>query len=102
MTSYDERHPSNNTHGIHMHDPRVIEYMGAPESARLMGRTPEYWVQHMGRRKDYTGGASVAPRRESNYDEYPDPVTAGDKFFSSGIGGDANDTREGTVPYRSC
>ena len=51
MTSYDERHPSNNTHGIHMHDPRVIEYMGAPESARLMGRTPEYWVQHMGRER---------------------------------------------------
>ena len=51
MTSYDERHPSRNTHGIHMHDPRVIEYMGAPESARLMGRTPEYWVQHMGRER---------------------------------------------------
>ena len=51
MTSYDEREPSSNTHGIHMHDPRVIEYMGAPESARLMGRTPEYWVQHMGRER---------------------------------------------------
>ena len=51
MTSYDERQPSSNTHGIHMHDPRVIEYMGAPESARLMGRTPEYWVQHMGRER---------------------------------------------------
>ena len=51
MTSYDERQPSSNTYGIHMHDPRVIEYMGAPESARLMGRTPEYWVQHMGRER---------------------------------------------------
>ena len=51
MTSYDEREPSSNAHGIHMHDPRVIEYMGAPESARLMGRTPEYWVQHMGRER---------------------------------------------------
>ena len=75
MTSYDEREPSSNTHGIHMHDPRVIEYMGAPESARLMGRTPEYWVQH------YPGGASVAPRRESHNDEYPDIVAAGDKLF---------------------
>ena len=54
MTSYDERQPSSNTdpsYGIHMHDPRVIEYMGAPESARLMGRTPEYWLQHMGRER---------------------------------------------------
>ena len=37
--------------GIHMHDPRVIEYMGAPESARLLGRTPEYWLEHMGRER---------------------------------------------------
>ena len=54
MTSYDERTPSSNmapSYGIHMHDPRVIEYMGAPESARLMGRTPEYWLQHMGRER---------------------------------------------------
>ena len=24
---------------------------GAPESARLLSRSPEYWVQHMGREK---------------------------------------------------
>ena len=39
------------SYGIHMHDPRVIEYMGAPESARLLGRTPEYWLEHMGRER---------------------------------------------------
>ena len=39
MTSYDD----------HLHDPRMMEYMGAPESARLLGRTPEYWLEHMGR-----------------------------------------------------
>ena len=26
-----------------------MEYMGAPESARLLGRSPEYWLEHMGR-----------------------------------------------------
>ena len=54
MTSYEERvtdSDMNPSYGIHMHDPRVIEYMGAPESARLMGRTPEYWLQHMGRER---------------------------------------------------
>ena len=54
MTSYEERVTNsdmNPSYGIHMHDPRVIEYMGAPESARLMGRTPEYWLQHMGRER---------------------------------------------------
>ena len=54
MTSYEERVNSGDmdpSYGIHMHDPRVIEYMGAPESARLMGRTPEYWLEHMGRER---------------------------------------------------
>ena len=54
MTSYEERVTNSDmdpSYGIHMHDPRVIEYMGAPESARLMGRTPEYWLQHMGRER---------------------------------------------------
>ena len=54
MTSYEERVNSSDmdpSYGIHMHDPRVIEYMGAPESARLMGRTPEYWLEHMGRER---------------------------------------------------
>ena len=52
MTSYEERMNVSDmdpSYRIHMHDPRVIEYMGAPESARLLGRTPEYWLEHMGR-----------------------------------------------------
>ena len=54
MTSYEERMNVTDMdplYGIHMHDPRVIEYMGAPESARLLGRTPEYWLEHMGRER---------------------------------------------------
>ena len=54
MTSYEERMNVSDmdpSYGIHMHDPRVIEYMGAPESARLLGRTPEYWLEHMGRER---------------------------------------------------
>ena len=55
MTSYEERMnvigDMDPSYGIHMHDPRVIEYMGAPESARLLGRTPEYWLEHMGRER---------------------------------------------------
>ena len=33
---------------MQLHDPRLLEYVGAPESARLLSRSPEYWVQHMG------------------------------------------------------
>ena len=54
MMSYDERVNDSDrdpSYGIHMHNPRVIEYMGAPESPRLLGRTPEYWLEHMGRER---------------------------------------------------
>ena len=52
MTSYheqDSRGDFDPAYGIHLHDPHMMEYMGAPESARLLGRSPEYWLQHMGR-----------------------------------------------------
>ena len=54
MTSYEERTNRDDldpSYGIHLHDPRMMEYMGAPESARLLGRTPEYWLEHMGRER---------------------------------------------------
>ena len=54
MTSYDEKDTCSDmdpAYGIHLHDPRLLEYVGAPESARLLSRTPEYWLQHMGRKK---------------------------------------------------
>ena len=54
MTSYDDRANRDDldpAYGIHLHDPRMMEYMGAPESARLLGRTPEYWLEHMGRER---------------------------------------------------
>ena len=46
MTSYDEdtnRSEFNPAYSIHLHDPWLLEYVGAPESAR-----PEYWLHHMG------------------------------------------------------
>ena len=36
---------------MQLHDPCLLEYVGAPESARLLSRSAEYWVQHMGREK---------------------------------------------------
>ena len=52
MTSYDVESDGPNfspEHGAQLNDPRFLEYVGAPESARLMSRSPEYWVHHMGR-----------------------------------------------------
>ena len=54
MTSYDDRANRDDldpAYGIHLHDPHMMEYMGASESARRLGRTPEYWLEHMGRER---------------------------------------------------
>ena len=52
MTSYDDdadRYDLDPAYGLHLHDPRLLEYVGAPESARLLSRAPEYWgMHHMG------------------------------------------------------
>ena len=50
MTLYDVESDGPNfapEHGVQLHDPSA----GAPESARLTSRSPEYWVHHMGREK---------------------------------------------------
>ena len=54
MTLYDDsvnRTDLNPAYGFHLHDPRLLEYAGAPESALLLSRTPEYWIHHMGRER---------------------------------------------------
>ena len=54
MTSYDDltnRDDLDPSYGIDLHDPRVMEYMGAPESARLLSWTPEYWLEHLGQER---------------------------------------------------
>ena len=51
MTSYDvaDRSDLDPAYGLHLHDPRLLEYVGAPESACLLSRAPDYWLHHMGR-----------------------------------------------------
>ena len=54
MTSYDEETSGPDltpAYGVQLHDPRLLEYVSAPESARLTSRSPEHWVHHMSREK---------------------------------------------------
>ena len=44
-------------YGVQLHDPRFLEYVGALESARLLSRSPEYWLHHLGHEK--TLGAAL-------------------------------------------
>ena len=48
MTSYEEHSGPDFTpaYGV-----QLLEYVGTPESARLLTRSPEYWLHHMGREK---------------------------------------------------
>ena len=54
MTSYDKENSGPDctpAYGVQHHDPCLLEYVGAPESAHLLSRSPEYWLHHMGREK---------------------------------------------------
>ena len=51
MTSYDaaDRPDLDPAYGLHLHDPRFLEYVVAPESAHLLSRSPDYWLHNMTR-----------------------------------------------------
>ena len=54
MTSYDVENSGldfSPAYGIQLHDPQLLEYVGALESARLLSRSPEYWLHHLGHDK---------------------------------------------------
>ena len=54
MTLYDEENGGPDfspAYGIQLHDPQLLEYVDAPESARLLSRSPEYWLHHLGHEK---------------------------------------------------
>ena len=38
---------TNPAFGIQLHHPRFLEFIGAPESARLLYHSPTFWIQHM-------------------------------------------------------
>ena len=56
-TSYGEEHGGPDfmpAYGIQLHDPQLLEYVGAPESAQLLSRSPEYWLHHLGHEKRFS------------------------------------------------
>ena len=67
------------SYGIHLHDPHMMEYMGAPESARLLGRTPECWLEHMGRER--TIQAALRLHHDASL-----IMTTGDELLKNSVG----------------
>ena len=50
MTSYTRTAvaDADETYGLQLHHPRFLEFIGAPESARLLNNSPSFWVNHLG------------------------------------------------------
>ena len=44
----------NPAFGLQLHHPRLLELVGAPESARLLDCSPSFWVEELG--KEHGGG----------------------------------------------
>ena len=67
MTSYDQDSDGPDfspAYGVQLHDPRFLEYVGAPESARLLSRSPEYWLHHLGHEKTLGPRFSLSTTRD--------------------------------------
>ena len=55
---------SKPAYGMQLHHTRFLEFIGAPESARLLYRSPAFWVQRMGEEDAVGMGRVVFPSQE--------------------------------------
>ena len=99
MTLYDDRDNRDDldpAYGIHLHDPRMIEYMGAPESARLLGWSPDYWLEHKGRERTVQAALRLHDTSliMTNVQVMTQFVTS---LNRNGVGGHENSLRQGAV-----
>ena len=39
---------SDTSYGLQLHHPRFLEFIGVPESARLLNQSPSFWVDRLG------------------------------------------------------
>ena len=108
MTSYDEESGGPDftpAYGVQLHDPQLFEYVGVPESARLLSRSPEYWLHHLGHEKTLAAALQLqhdAGLILSNVQVLQQLVTA---FNRSIVGGHAGRARSEAVSggcYAAC
>ena len=45
--------------GLQLHHPRFLEFVGAPESARLLYRSPTFWVDQLGEEQAMAAAANL-------------------------------------------
>ena len=54
---------ANVTYGLQLHHPRFLEFIGAPESARLLHHLPSFWMDRLG--GECTMAAAVNLQRDA-------------------------------------
>ena len=50
---------TNPAYGMQLHHPRFLEFIDAPESARLLYRSPTFWIQRMGEEDDVAAAINL-------------------------------------------
>ena len=51
------------TYGLQLHHPRFLEFIGAPDSARLLNHSPSFWVNRLG--QECAMAAAINPQRDA-------------------------------------
>ena len=67
MTSYTgpAMVDADTRYGLKLHHPRFLEFIGAPESARLLNQSPSFWVDRLG--QDSAMAAAVNLQRDAGF-----------------------------------
>ena len=67
MTSYTgpATVDADTSYGLQLHHPRFLEFIGAPESARLLNQSPSFWVDRLG--QDSAMAAAVNLQRDAGF-----------------------------------
>ena len=67
MTSYTGTAmvDADTMYGLQLHHPRFLEFIGAPESARLLNQSPSFWVDRLG--QESAMAAAVNLQREAGF-----------------------------------
>ena len=66
---------TNPAFGLQLHHPHFLEFIGAPESARLLYHSPSFWVDRRG--GCYGGGSQPTARRWYHVDKPSDSFAVG-------------------------
>ena len=67
MTSYTGTAmvDADTTYGLQLHHPRFLEFIGAPESARLLNHSPSFWVDRLG--QESAMAAAINLQRDAGF-----------------------------------